>query len=610
MKCTGGTFSITNFGSFGSVFATPVINQPQVAILGVGTVEKTPVVIDDAIAIRSICYLVADLRSSPDRRRAGRSVHGEGQARAGELVGGSPVGCPLGHLPVWFSWGDSYMRPVLAIQLGLVVQLTLAAHPLSPLTAGEIRAAVKIIRASGRVPATARFALIALDEPPKDSILRKLSVPRRAFAVIYDRAADRTAEAIADLTAGTLASWKDIPGAQPPVGSADSGIADRVVRADPRWDQALRARGIRDPNRVLTVAWPAGYFALPFDDAGRIVRVTPYYAAGENYYAHPVEGVAAHVNVTTGKVLNFVDVDRHAPVSRENADLNSEANLPHRAAPAPLEIKQPAAPFQIEDGEVRWQKWRFRYALHPREGLVLYTVGYEDGGRVRSILYRGSLSEMAVPYGDPGGAWFFRNTFDAGELGLGIFAGTLRPGLDCPQNCSVYDAVVAGESGEPRTIPGAVALFERDTRVAWKHGVNARRARDLVLFYSTEAGNYEYGFEWIFHQDGALEVRVLLTGIMSVKGIANGAHEGTSHLVARNLAAVHHQHFFSFRLDLDVDGVANRLIEMNSAPAPAGPRNPYRGAFTMQETTLATERQAQRQLNLESSRRWMVVTHR
>lgn len=56
-EVAGGTFSITNFGSFGSVFATPVINQPQVAILGVGTVEKTPVVIDDAIAIRSICYL-------------------------------------------------------------------------------------------------------------------------------------------------------------------------------------------------------------------------------------------------------------------------------------------------------------------------------------------------------------------------------------------------------------------------------------------------------------------------------------------------------------------------------------------------------------------------
>ena len=54
----GGTFSITNFGSFGSLFGTPIINQPQVAILGVGVVEKTPVVTHgDAIAIRSISYI-------------------------------------------------------------------------------------------------------------------------------------------------------------------------------------------------------------------------------------------------------------------------------------------------------------------------------------------------------------------------------------------------------------------------------------------------------------------------------------------------------------------------------------------------------------------------
>jgi pyruvate dehydrogenase E2 component (dihydrolipoamide acetyltransferase) len=45
------------FAAYGSLFATPVINQPQVAILGVGAVEKQPVVVDDAIAIRSVCYL-------------------------------------------------------------------------------------------------------------------------------------------------------------------------------------------------------------------------------------------------------------------------------------------------------------------------------------------------------------------------------------------------------------------------------------------------------------------------------------------------------------------------------------------------------------------------
>jgi len=53
----GGTFSITNFGSYGSMMATPVINQPQVAILAVGAVTKEPVVFADAIAIRSMCYI-------------------------------------------------------------------------------------------------------------------------------------------------------------------------------------------------------------------------------------------------------------------------------------------------------------------------------------------------------------------------------------------------------------------------------------------------------------------------------------------------------------------------------------------------------------------------
>jgi pyruvate dehydrogenase E2 component (dihydrolipoamide acetyltransferase) len=53
----GGTFTITNPGTFGAQFGMPIINQPQVAILGVGVIEKRPVVIDDAIAIRTMAYL-------------------------------------------------------------------------------------------------------------------------------------------------------------------------------------------------------------------------------------------------------------------------------------------------------------------------------------------------------------------------------------------------------------------------------------------------------------------------------------------------------------------------------------------------------------------------
>ncbi len=53
----GGTFTITNPGVFGSLFGTPIINQPQVAIMGIGAITKRPVVIDDAIAIRPVCYM-------------------------------------------------------------------------------------------------------------------------------------------------------------------------------------------------------------------------------------------------------------------------------------------------------------------------------------------------------------------------------------------------------------------------------------------------------------------------------------------------------------------------------------------------------------------------
>ena len=157
---------------------------------------------------------------------------------------------------------------------------------------------------------------------------------------------------------------------------------------------------------------------------------------------------------------------------------------------------------------------------------------------------------------------------------------------------AVFDAVVAENDGEPRVIPGAVALFERDGGVEWKHADNTRRSRELVLAYWSQPGNYEYGFEWVFHLDGTLEMRAQLTGIMAAKGVADGAHDPYSHLVAPNLAAPHHEHFFAFRLDMDVDGPSNRVMELNTVAMPAGPKNPYGGGFTMEESPLRMERDA------------------
>src|SRR4029453_7772794 len=123
-------------------------------------------------------------------------------------------------------------------------------------------------------------------------------------------------------------------------------------------------------------------------------------------------------------------------------DLNMKAIGTQRAAPKPLLQQQPQGPsFTVSGQEIRWQKWRFRFSVHPREGLVLHTVGYEDKGRVRPILYRASLSEMLVPYADTAPNWSFRNAFDEGEYGLGRLTDSLEIGTDAPAHARFFDAV-------------------------------------------------------------------------------------------------------------------------------------------------------------------------
>ncbi len=103
--------------------------------------------------------------------------------------------------------------------------------------------------------------------------------------------------------------------------------------------------------------------------------------------------------MNTGQVVEVVD-SGVVPVPPPSQELD-EKSTGSRTAPKRLAITQPGGPsFTINGQEIRWQKWRFRYTLHPREGLILHTVGYEDGDRVRPILYRAALSEMVVPYGD------------------------------------------------------------------------------------------------------------------------------------------------------------------------------------------------------------------
>ena len=382
----------------------------------------------------------------------------------------------------------------------------------------------------------------------------------------------------------------------------------------------MRARGIADLDRVTITPWMGGDYG-DIQGGSRVLRATFHYRGqARNEYARPVEGVAAFVDLDARRVVRLVDTGV-IPLA-EVHEFHASALEPRREPLRPLVIDQPEGPsFTLAGHEVRWDRWRFRYAVHPREGLVLYLVRWMDGERERSVLHRASLSEMVVPYGNPGATWFFRNVFDVGEYGMGGgYTSRLEALVDAPANAVFLPAWYADETGEVVAVPRAAALYERDGGLLWKHaevlaGRNeARRGRDLVLAYTATVGNYDYVFRWIFRQDGAIQHEVQLTGVMAVQGVSEAgeaAHgDGFGHLVQRRLVAVHHQHFFNYRLDFDVDGARNRVVEMNTHPLPMGRDNPYGNAFRVEETVLEREIEARRRLSMETSRSWRVENPR
>ena len=279
-----------------------------------------------------------------------------------------------------------------------------------------------------------------------------------------------------------------------------------------------------------------------------------------------------------------------------------------------FEITQPDGPgFTLEGRLLRWQRWQLHVGFTPREGLVLNRVGYEDGGRLRSILYRASLSEMVVPYGDPSPTHYFKNAFDGGENGVGLAASPLTLGCDCLGEIVYLDAVVSDPDGAPVPIPNAICIHEEDVGVLWRHiewrdgSGEVRRSRRLVISSFSAIGNYDYGFFWYLYQDGTIEFEVKLTGVLSTGAVAPGVQPEHGTLVAPGLNAMVHQHFFNMRLDLDVDGQRNGVDEVWTESLPPGAGNPYGNAFRPRRQRLATEHAARRTVDTRSARWWEIV---
>jgi primary-amine oxidase len=480
-------------------------------------------------------------------------------------------------------------------------------HPLDPLTAAEITEVTRILEDHFQWGGDLRVETIDIEEPAKDVVrhyVPEAAAARVARFHVYRRGVMGVWEGLVDLGSAKVVSAVFKEKARPMIAIKEILLIEETVKADTRF---------QDP-------WTVGDFNIPIEQGRRVVycfiwmRMFPL----DNFYAHPVEGLHALIDVSTLEVLEIVDhfeaTGDYIPVPRTPLNYDHELLHTFREPSSRLDIVQPdGAGFVVRGNHVVWENWDFRVGFNGREGLVLYTIGYTQNGKRRPIVYRASIAEMVVPYGTPERSHYRKNVFDSGELGFGRMANSLTLGCDCLGVIHYFDAVVADLFGQPHTIERCICLHEEDAGLSWKHfdmrtdRTEVRRARKLVISSISTIGNYEYASYWYLHHDGRIEYEMKATGIINTAGCRPGEPGKFGTEVAPGIVGHIHQHVFSARLDMEVDGPNNTVTECDTMALPMGPENPYGNAYFVQETALKTELQAQRDFDFSRMRYWRIT---
>lgn len=488
------------------------------------------------------------------------------------------------------------------------------AHPLDPLSADEIRAAVALLRSGPAAADSFRFVNVTLREPGKKALADlDRPIPRQAFVVLIDRASQYAYEAVVDLTDEVVSDWTQLPvGVHPPVMLDEFGECEENCKADPRVVAALAERGMTDLSLVCIEPWSAGYYGAD-DEGRRLIRALVFTRLDpdDNPYAHPAENLVIVYDLNSEKVVAVEDGER-IPVPQQTGNYLPQHVGPARTDLKPIEITQPQGPtFEVTGNHVQWADWSFRVGFTAREGLVLHQLKFRDGDRDRSVIHRASLTEMVVPYGDPSAVQHKKNAFDAGEYNIGALANSLSLGCDCLGVIQYFDGVVNDSHGNPLTIPNAVCMHEEDDSIMWKHydfrtdEAEVRRSRKLIISFIATVANYEYGFYWHLYLDGTIEFLVKATGILSTAAqpVTEKRKYGQT-LNKDGLYAPIHQHIFNVRMDFALDGPTNAVYEVDTI---VPEDNPTDSAFYTQDRLLEREQDAIRKADAGKHRFWKIV---
>lgn len=490
--------------------------------------------------------------------------------------------------------------------------------PFSPysLAAGaEITAVQGILRSAGLLGDTKRIAYLGLLDPARNA--PEGSEDRRFRVFVHDVSGGRPADVTVSVSSGAVISVVELDTAvagELPVLEEEFELVEELLATDERWLEALANRGL-DVSKVRVAPLSAGVFEYPEEKGRRILRGLAFVQdfPEDSAWAHPVDGLVAYVDVVSKEVTQVLDLGA-MPIPAEHGNY-TDADLtgPLRTTQKPINITQPEGPsFTVTGGNhIEWEKWSLDVGFDVREGVVLHNIAFQDGDRKRSIINRASIAEMVVPYGDPSPIRSWQNYFDTGEYLVGQYANSLELGCDCLGEITYLSPVISDAFGNPREIRNGICMHEEDWGILAKHsdlwtGINyTRRNRRLVISFFTTIGNYDYGFYWYLYLDGTIEFEAKATGVVFTSAYPEGGSANISQL-APGLGAPFHQHLFSARLDMAIDGPTNRVEEEDVVRQTMGEGNERGNAFSRKRTLIARESEGAREADARNGRTWVI----
>ncbi|KAE9337745.1 hypothetical protein PR003_g11849 [Phytophthora rubi] len=484
-------------------------------------------------------------------------------------------------------------------------------HPLDPVTAKEVQTLKQVVGKAGYGGPNYRYSYVMLREPALRNFTSGDTIPREIDALLLNLGDNVAREVLVDIPARKHVHERKLEPAVDgwsPIMDEDYVAAENILKAYPDYLDALKKRSLLDISQVRCLPLSAGVYGYEDEVGCRMIRVLSFLASENTHsmFAHPIDGIVAHVDLTNHRVARLIDTGYdHVPMeSGEYLDPKVPA-LPstekkwiknpigdciakHRPKPTPLPTCSTGRSGKSASASMAVK------ASHCTTFPSLTT-----GTSAQFSIVRPCRTEMAVPYGRPQPTHDWQNYFDVGEYQFGRLANSLVLGCDCLGKIQYLDAVVVDDFGEPALLKNVVCIHEEDYGTLWKHSDvytstgTVRRQRRLVLSFFVTVVNYDYGFYWYFYLDGRIELECKATGLVFTSGRPQGDNDFVTEMAPR-LGAPCHQHLFSARLDVAIDGNNCYVDELEVEQLPISPDNPVGNAFRRMTTRLERESDAQR----------------